>query len=226
MLDYDAEADTYDETRGGLPRARAAADAVRSLVGGGTLVDVACGTGLVSRELARSGLRVLGIDASHGMARMAAGRVPVAVGDSRRLPLPDASVDAVSLIWLLHLVGDAAPIVAECARVLRPGGVLVTTVDKSASYRDDLDPLLAPFRRATDEAGLITELAAEHGLRPAGEAAFTGHGQTRTPAKVIADLKAGRYSFSPGQSLLDSLEALPDQEQPRPEPVYRLLAFS
>lgn len=226
MLDYDAEAERYDETRGGKPRAEAAADAVRSLVPGGTLVDVACGTGLVTRELARRGLRVFGVDASPGMARMAGGRVPVVIGDSRRLPLADASADAVSLIWLLHLVPDARPILAECARVLRPGGVLVTTVDKAAAYGDDLDPLLAPYRTATDEAGLVTATAAEHGLRPAGEAAFVGHGQTRTPAGVIGDLVAGRYSYEPPRTLLDALAALPGQDEPRPAPTYRLLAFS
>lgn len=226
MLDYDAEAARYDETRGGLPRAEAAAEGVRALVPGGTLLDVACGTGLVTRELARRGLRVFGLDTSLGMAAMAAGRVPVVVGDSRALPLPDGCVDAVSTIWLLHLLPDARPVIAECARVLRPGGVFVTTVDKNACYHDDLDPLLAPYRKAKDAAELVIAEAAGHGLKVAGEARFTGHGQSRTPAQVIGDLTAGRYSFAPPQSLLDALAALPDQETPRTAPVYRLLAFS
>ncbi|QFY12240.1 methyltransferase domain-containing protein [Nonomuraea phyllanthi] len=135
MLDYDLEAGHYDETRGGLPRARAAADAVCRLVpGGGTLLDVACGTGLVTGELAGRGLRVLGVDASAGMARIAAGRVDVVLGDGRALPVRDGSVDAVSTIWLLHLLDDARPMIAEAARVLRRGGVFVTTVDKRAAH--------------------------------------------------------------------------------------------
>ncbi|MFC7101395.1 class I SAM-dependent methyltransferase [Nonomuraea rubra] len=122
MLDYDLEAGRYDETRGGLPRAEAAARAVLDLVpASGTLLDLACGTGLVTRELAGHGLRVLGVDASAGMARIAAGRVRVVLGDGRRLPIRDRSVDAVTTIWLLHLLDDARPVLAEAARVLRPG---------------------------------------------------------------------------------------------------------
>ncbi|WP_219468214.1 class I SAM-dependent methyltransferase [Nonomuraea rhizosphaerae] len=175
MLDYDAEAGHYDETRGGLPRASAAADAVcglvRPFVPGGTLLDVACGTGLVSRELARRGLRVLGVDASAGMAGIAAGRIGVALGDSRRLPVRDASVDVVTTIWLLHLLPDARPVIAECARVLRPGGIFVTTVDKRASHGT------GGSRTPSDQAELVVAIAAAHGLRACGEATFVGHGQ-------------------------------------------------
>ncbi|MFD6494674.1 SAM-dependent methyltransferase, partial [Streptomyces sp. NPDC060188] len=80
MLDYDSEADRYDATRGGEPRAAAAADAVLTLVpdGARTLLDLACGTGIVTRRLAagRPGLRVLGAGAAHRMAPRAAARRP------------------------------------------------------------------------------------------------------------------------------------------------------
>ncbi|TDD42859.1 class I SAM-dependent methyltransferase [Nonomuraea terrae] len=175
MLDYDLEAARYDETRGGLPRARAAAEAVHGLVGGvangGTLLDVACGTGLVSAQLAARGLRVLGVDASAGMARIAAGRVGVVLGDARRLPVRDGSVEAVTTIWLLHLLDDARPMIAEAGRVLRYGGVFVTTVDKRASHGPGGRP------DPSDRAGTVVAEAARHGLRASGEATFTGHGQ-------------------------------------------------
>ncbi|GAA3552229.1 class I SAM-dependent methyltransferase [Nonomuraea rosea] len=171
MLDYDLEAGRYDETRGGPARARAAADAVRGLVPGGTLLDVACGTGLVTRELARRGLRVLGVDAAAGMARLAAGRVDVVRGDGRALPVRDGCVDAVTTIWLLHLLDDARLVIAEAARVLRPGGVFVTTVDKRAAH--------GPGGRAepADRSALVVEETARHGLRPSGESGFVGLGQ-------------------------------------------------
>ncbi|MER6947274.1 class I SAM-dependent methyltransferase [Nonomuraea sp. NPDC000554] len=171
MLDYSAEAARYDETRGGLPRAQAAADAVRRLVPGGTLLDVACGTGLVSGELARRGLRVLGVDAAPGMARIARGRLDVVLGDACRLPVRDASVAAVSTIWLLHLLPDARPVIAECARVLRPGGVYVTTVDKRASHGPGGRP------SPSDASGLVIAEASRHGLRQDTESTFIGHGQ-------------------------------------------------
>jgi ubiquinone/menaquinone biosynthesis C-methylase UbiE len=101
VLDYDREAGAYDATRGGEPRAAAAADAVLGLVAEGAreLLDVACGTGIVTRRLAagRPGLSVTGVDAAPGMTRMAVTRLPgrVALADSRRLPIPVASFDAV-----------------------------------------------------------------------------------------------------------------------------------
>ncbi|GAA2876780.1 class I SAM-dependent methyltransferase [Nonomuraea rubra] len=174
MLDYDLEAGRYDETRGGLPRAEAAARAVLDLVpASGTLLDLACGTGLVTRELAGHGLRVLGVDASAGMARIAAGRVRVVLGDGRRLPIRDRSVDAVTTIWLLHLLDDARPVLAEAARVLRPGGVFVTTVDKRAAHGH------AGAGESADRPELVVAELAGHGLRPAGESRFVGHGQGR-----------------------------------------------
>ncbi|MER7203599.1 class I SAM-dependent methyltransferase, partial [Streptomyces sp. NPDC000188] len=131
MLDYDKEAAVYDATRGGIPRARSAAEAVLGLVPptARTLLDLACGTGLVTMRLTRPGLRPVGIDLAPGMLRAAAPRLDGAAvrGDSRQLPFRSASVDVVTVIWLLHLLPDARPVIAEAARVLRPGGVLVTT---------------------------------------------------------------------------------------------------
>ncbi|MER5179205.1 class I SAM-dependent methyltransferase [Streptomyces sp. NPDC002896] len=233
MLDYDEEAAVYDRTRGGEPRAQAAAEAVLGLVpaASGTLLDVACGTGLVTSRLTRAGLRTTGVDISPGMLSVAARRLDGAVvlGDSRRLPFADGSFDAVTVIWLLHLLPDAAPVVAQAARVLRPGGVFVTTVDKNAAHEvgSDIDALVAPHRsaHAADASARITEYAASHGLRPCGEARFRGHGQGRTPRRLAHDIRRGRVYATGGQALAERVEALPDPDTPRAEPVYRLRAF-
>lgn len=78
LLDYDAEAGAYDATRGGVPRAEAAAAAVLGLLPPvtATLLDLGCGTGIVTTRIAatRPGLRVLGLDTSHGMAAVALAR--------------------------------------------------------------------------------------------------------------------------------------------------------
>lgn len=240
VLDYDAEADRYDETRGGVPRAEAAAGAVLRLVppGARTLLDLACGTGLVTERLTRPGLRVYGADAATGMARRAGRRVPggVVLADARRLPLPDASVDAVSAIWLLHLVPFSAAIVAEAARVLRPGGVFVATVDKDAAHDvgSDIDRALAPHRsheRAADRGDRITATAAAHGLTPAATTRFTGHGQGTTPRRTAENLRRGYYaSWFDGHpeataALTAALAGLPDQDHPRADPDYRLVSY-
>ncbi|MFI5660267.1 class I SAM-dependent methyltransferase [Streptomyces sp. NPDC051684] len=234
MLDYDEEANRYDATRGGEPRARAAADAVLALVpeNAHTLLDLACGTGIVTRHLTREGLRPFGVDRAAAMLRGAAPRLSGAVcqADVRRLPFADDTFDAVSAVWLLHLLPDAAPVVAEAARVLRPGGVFVTTVDKAAAHLggSDICALVAPHgrRRLADATARITQLAAEHGLHPHGSAGFTGHGQGRVPAKLAREVRAGRIYPKGGEDLAAHLEALPNQQTARPDPVYTVLAFS
>ncbi|MGW7356961.1 class I SAM-dependent methyltransferase [Streptomyces sp. NPDC054802] len=242
MLDYDREAAAYDATRGGVPRAEAAAAAVLGLVPdrARTLLDIGCGTGLVTERVRRPGLRVLGCDGSHGMARKAAGRIGAAVvlGDVRRLPLRDAAVDAVSAVWLLHLVPASAAVVAEAARVLRPGGLFVTTVDKDAGHDvdSDIDAVLRPhrsFAAASDRAGLIEEYATAGGLRPAGRARFAGHGQGRSPRGTAKDLLAGRFRSwftddrdgTTARELAERLAHLPGQDVRRPDPSYALHAF-
>jgi len=243
VLDYDKEADAYDATRGGEPRAAAAAEAVLGFVpqNAHSLLDVACGTGIVTRRLAaaRPGLRVTGLDAAPAMVRRAAARVPgsVLLADSRQLPFPDRVFDAVTTVWLLHLVDgpqDAGAIIAECARVLRPGGVYITTVDKAAAHDvgSDIDAVLAPRPRrpAQDDADQVRAYAREFGLHPAGTARFRGHGQGRSPRSTAADLRRGWFTqLPPGEALterfVERLGALPDQEVPRPDPEFTLLAF-
>jgi SAM-dependent methyltransferase len=239
MLDYDVEAARYDATRGGVPRAGSAARAVLALVPerARTMLDVGCGTGLVTERLLRPGLRVFGMDASSGMTRLAAERLcsGLVLGDCRRLPFADGCLDAVSAVWLLHLLPDAAAVVAECARVLRPGGVFVATVDKDAGHDMDSDvsELLAPLRIAPahDSALRVRTVGAEHGLRRSGEARFTGHGQGMSPARAAGQVARGGFAsmaaLDPEQSgaLVRRLSLLPDPEVPRADPVYRLLAL-
>ncbi|MFD9570066.1 class I SAM-dependent methyltransferase [Streptomyces sp. NPDC059982] len=119
-----------------------------------TLPDLGCGTGIVTARLTRPGLRALGADTSYGMASAAVRRgVPAVLASGTRLPLRRACLDVVSAVRLLHLLrgpGAVAELVAEAGRVLRPGGVLVTTVDKDAAHDvgSDMDALLAPHLTA------------------------------------------------------------------------------
>ena len=175
---YDDEAGVYDETRGGQPRAQAAAEAVASLVPtGGVAVDVAGGTGIVSAELARMGWSVLVSDLSVGMLQVAAERLPgrVLACSADRLALRDASVDLVTTIWLLHLlpVPVADQVVAEAARVLRPGGHLVTTVDKDLAHG-------RARRTNADHGERVTDVARRHGLGFLGGTSFTASTQWRS----------------------------------------------
>ncbi|MFF2042740.1 class I SAM-dependent methyltransferase [Kitasatospora sp. NPDC058170] len=244
MIDYNGEAGTYDVSRGGEARAAAAAEAVERLLPAGTrtLVDVACGTGIVTTRLCRPTRSVLGVDRSQGMVELASGRLPLGVvlGDAARLPIGSARTDAVVLIWLLHLLSDPAPVLAEGARVLRGGGVLVTTVDKDQaafSIASDVAEVTAPLRRkyaprAADGFDRVVELGAGHGLRPVGETGFAGIGQGRSPRQWRERIGAGRFPWSrearPEEIawLCRDLASLPDQDIARPDPLYRLVALA
>lgn len=176
MLDYDREAAHYDATRGGVPRAEAAALACVGLLtdaGTGPVVDLACGTGLVTAALARrSGRVVIGVDQSMSMARLAGKRSPrlVVRADAGRLPFGAASVSGVTAVWLLHLLPPdmVEAVVGEVARILRPGGRFLTTVDKNGGRA-----------KASDRTERVSRLSASQGLHAVGTATFVGHGQGR-----------------------------------------------
>jgi ubiquinone/menaquinone biosynthesis C-methylase UbiE len=168
---YDAEATVYDDSRGGQARACAAAEAVLDLVPAeGRLLDVAGGTGIVSAELARHGFDVWVTDLSHGMLTVAAGRLAgrVVVAPADRLPWPDASVDVVTSVWLLHLlpVAVADAVIAEAARVLRPGGHLATTVDKDLAHG-------RVRRTGADAADRVAAVAGRNGLAFVSQTSFS-----------------------------------------------------
>ncbi|MEV4442140.1 class I SAM-dependent methyltransferase [Streptomyces sp. NPDC049577] len=96
----------------------------------GTALDAACGTGRVAALLAERGHRVLGVDSSAAMLAKARDRVPdgaFQLGDLHRLPVAGDAVDLVVCSLALTHVPDLRPVLAEFARVLRPGGHLVTS---------------------------------------------------------------------------------------------------
>jgi demethylmenaquinone methyltransferase/2-methoxy-6-polyprenyl-1,4-benzoquinol methylase len=90
----------------------------------GRVLDLAGGTGRGGRAIEASERVVL--DAAPGMVSRARSRGhPGIVGDAARLPLEAASVDAVLIVDALHHLPDREAALAEAARVLRRGGVLV-----------------------------------------------------------------------------------------------------
>ena len=100
---------------------------------GGSAVDVACGSGSLTRLLGEavgpSG-SVIGVDVSEAMLHEAAARPgPVSIryehGDALYLPIEDASMDAATIAFGLRNVPDYRACVAEMARVTRPGGRVV-----------------------------------------------------------------------------------------------------
>jgi demethylmenaquinone methyltransferase/2-methoxy-6-polyprenyl-1,4-benzoquinol methylase len=89
---------------------------------GSRVVDVGCGTGDLSRMLAHRGLRALGVDLSLGMLRAAPSGPVLVQADALRLPVADGAVDGVTSGFALRNVADLDALLAELARVVRPGG--------------------------------------------------------------------------------------------------------
>ena len=108
------------------------AEALAALATPGLVVaDLGCGAGFFSGYLGSRVERVIAVDHSPAMLREARAalsqdaNVEFRAGELDALPLEDGEVDAVVANLVLHHVADFAPVVAEMARVLRPGGTAV-----------------------------------------------------------------------------------------------------
>jgi SAM-dependent methyltransferase len=120
---FGAAAEAYERARPGYPD-----DAVAWLVpeGAGTVLDLGAGTGKLTRSLAARGLEVVAVEPLPEMRASLEAAVPearVLSGTAEEIPLPDASVDAITVAQAWHWV-DPERATAEAARVLRPGGTL------------------------------------------------------------------------------------------------------
>ena len=90
------------------------------------LVDLACGGGLMAPHVARLGYRHVGVDVGAQGLRVAREHGVLAVrGSVLAVPLADGCADVVVAGEILEHVEDDVGVLAECARLLRPGGALV-----------------------------------------------------------------------------------------------------
>jgi SAM-dependent methyltransferase len=120
---FGAVADSYERARPSYPDA-----AVDWLVPAGarTVLDLGAGTGKLTRALVARGLEVVAVEPLAEMRASLAASLPAVralEGTAEAIPLPDDSVDAITVAQAWHWV-DPARATAEAARVLRPGGTL------------------------------------------------------------------------------------------------------
>ncbi|MGC2200336.1 MAG: class I SAM-dependent methyltransferase [Stellaceae bacterium] len=100
---------------------------------GDRVLDVGCGTGVLTIALAEGGSTAVGIDASEPYIESARRRrshpnVAYELGDVRRMPYTDAAFDACVSTLVLDIIPEVDEVLAEMRRVTRPGGVVASGI--------------------------------------------------------------------------------------------------
>lgn len=110
----------------------------------GLLIDIGTGTGRMLELFGPKAAEAIGIDRSSEMLRLARAKLELAgvrsslrQGDMYALPLADSSADCAIIHQVLHYAHAPANAIAEAARVLAPGGILLI-IDFAAHDREDL----------------------------------------------------------------------------------------
>lgn len=139
----------FDTTAGTLPDARSLARheknsarrlrKIASLLGRNPesirLLDVGCSSGAFLLSARKLGFQVEGVEPSADAAETARSMgLQVFNGFLEQARYPDASFDAVTLIEIVEHVRDALALLRECARILRPGGVVLITTPNAHSW--------------------------------------------------------------------------------------------
>jgi SAM-dependent methyltransferase len=143
---FESGSDVYERARPSYPEAAVAHLEDTCAIGRGSVVlDLAAGTGKLTRQLSADGARCVAVEPSASMRevfqRMVEGP-PVVGGTAEAIPLADRSVDAVVVAQAFHWF-DPPVALAEIARVLRPGGWLALIWNE----RDESDPSVAQLSR-------------------------------------------------------------------------------
>ena len=161
---FSAGADDYERGRPSYP-----ADAVEVLcrelgIGpGARVLDLAAGTGKLTRLLVPTGAEVVAVEPVSEMRRRLRQNAPLALvldGTAERLPLPDRSVDAVTVAQAFHWF-DAEVALKEIACVLKPGGglgLIWNERDNREPWVDELSTLIRWNDRGEHRVPYTTEI--------------------------------------------------------------------
>jgi SAM-dependent methyltransferase len=208
---FSGAASVYEETRPGYPPEALAWLAGQLPLGPGRRVlDLAAGTGKLTRGLVELGASVIALEPVRGMRETLARTVPgveIVAGVAQAIPLRTASVDAITVAQALHWFANAES-VEEMHRVLRPGSLLAVVWnrrDLSDPLQAWLDRIMAPLRSDTP-SGTSGEwrraLEAPHG----GSPRFIPVAQLHTPWRQPIDVDgvAGRVASVSFVAAMDS----------------------
>ena len=171
------------------------------------VLDVACGIGTTARLMAREfGLDVVGLDASAANVAKAEGLLrgetaTFVAGNAAALPFPDDSFDAVVCECAVSTFADQGRVVAEFARVLKPGGLVgVTDMVIEGELPEDIAGAITPWTCLAAARSVVgyQSLFLSAGLRVVEYA-----DESSSLRKLVADLKRKLLVAGLGRSLGD-----------------------
>ena len=122
----------------------------------GTVVDAGCGEGYGTTFLRRRARHVIGLDLDAATLSNARRRYPLArfaQADLRHVPL--RQVDGIVCLQVLEHLEDANRFLADCARILRPGGTLVLSTPNRATFPAGINPFHVQEFDAEELAALL-----------------------------------------------------------------------
>ncbi len=103
-------------------------DLIQAVKPSGVLLDLGCAYGYLVSEAIRRGYRAIGLDVStYALSQAPAERLPLILADTRRIPLPDRSIDVVTLFDVIEHVPDPELALEDIVRLLKTDGLLVLT---------------------------------------------------------------------------------------------------
>lgn len=208
---FDRAAAEYERGRPGY--AEAALDAV-PLPAEAVVLDLAAGTGKLTRQLVPRFAHVIAVEPLDGMRELLERVVPEAVtlaGTANAIPLEDASVDGVFVGQAFHWFGtDEA--VREIARVLRPRGVLAILFNHADGELEPALPQLVRDTLDTLAAARAPERSSQSGL---WRAPFPGPFEPFAEASFPNPVEHDRRGMLARLASWSSVASLPDGERTR-----------
>jgi SAM-dependent methyltransferase len=241
---FDTAAGHYDKTRAVSDETMDRTISLLSseLRGRARVLEVGVGTGLLALRLDEAGIPVSGLDLSAPMLAKLVEKAggappfPLVLGDATTMPFADGAFGAAYLRWVLHLIPDWRAALAEMARVVRPGGVLLVSL---GAFDEVGTAIRARFSEitglSTDPVGLMW------GEHDALDAELEGLGARLRVLPAILEegeeplgsfldaLEEGRWSWTwhvPEDARLDAVRELRPWAEERYGPLDRVERYS
>jgi SAM-dependent methyltransferase len=190
---------------------------------GSRAVDMGCGDGRFTRELADLCCDVTGIDINNrkldqARAAMAAARLPIKFRNAHAesMPFSDRSLDLVAFSNSLHHISDMGAALREAARILVPDGLLYVMEPVPAGNYHEATKLLRDETAVRTEAYRVTTRSTSFGFIPLVEISFrtrccfSSYDEWRSE-QIERDIKRGAVFESKGDEVRARFEANADR---------------